>query len=420
MYRNTLRVLPAAVSLALSCGFGLAHASDAEGEFHGYLRAGVGSSSNKGPQSCYSLGGNTMSYRLGNECDSYFEGGYTKELAKTDNGASFVGTIWLDAYKNGSDFGNAKPEIAKAYVEAKNLDFLNGGVAWIGKRYYFRPDIHMLDLQYINLNGTGGGIDKFAAGPGKMSYAIFKDNDINETNPTTGLVTNTSAAVRQNLTYEGLPVNVNGTVDAALTLISAQGAGRHNGWQLSVFHKQDKVFGGANTFGVQYGVGPGTGIGGQCCDRIGSSGSTLLGSDVTRLRIFDDLVIQPTVDFSMEFVALMQKDSSDAGGSSTWTTLGVRPVYALAKNFKLQMELGSSRVTSATGGPAKTLTKVTFAPTISAGKGYWDRPELRAFITYGKWNDAATGSVNASNNSGPVYGNATSGTSVGLQLETWF
>ena len=37
-----------------------------------------------------------------------------------------------------------------------------------------------------------------------------------------------------------------------------------------------------------------------------------------------------------------------------------------------------------------------------------------------KWNDAATAAVNASNNSGPVYGSNTSGTSIGIQLETWF
>lgn len=419
MNRSILKALPAAITLALACGS--AFAGDEEG-FHGYLRAGAGSSSTHGPQSCFGLGGNTMKYRLGNECDSYFEGGYTKEIAKVD-GVSYLATIWADAYSPKSDFGGSKLELAKAYVEARGLDFLNGGTAWIGKRYYFRPDIHMLDLQYINFNGTGGGIDQVKAGPGKFGYAFFKDNDATATDPVTGKVS-TTAATRQNFIYQDVPVNPGGTFDAALSVITAQGddtiAGKkHNGWQISVFHKQDKVFGGANTFGIQYGVGPGTGIG-VGNDRIGASGSTLLGSDVTRLRVFDDVWVQPTENFGMEFVALIQRDKSDAGGSSTWTTLGVRPVYALTKNFKLQMELGTDRVTSATGGPAQRLTKITFAPTISAGPGLWSRPELRAYVTYGKWNDAATAAVNASNNSGPVYGNNTSGASYGIQLETWF
>lgn len=425
MRSTATNILPLATVLALVCGS--AHAGngiDEEG-FHGYLRAGAGTSTSNsgGPQSCYGLGGNTMKYRLGNECDAYFEGGYTKEIAKSD-GVSYLVTLWATAFSPQSDFGDAKLSLAKAYVEARGLDFLNGGTAWVGKRYYYRPDVHMLDLQYINFNGTGGGVDRVGIGPGKFSYGFFKDNDANVLYPDTGRVRDTTAATRQNFSYTDIPANADATIDVALTAITAQGsdigAPKHNGWQVSLFHKQNKVHGGANTLGVQYGVGPGTGIGGPCCDRIGAAGSTLLGSDVTRLRVFDDLWVQPTWNFGMEMIALVQRDKSDAGGTSTWTSLGARPVYALSKNFKLVAEIGTDRVTSPTGGPAKRLTKVTFAPTISAGPGLWSRPELRAFVTYGKWNQAATADVNANNNSGPVYNNNTSGTSYGLQVETWF
>lgn len=415
MKKIVLAAIPAALALALAPMS--AFAGDEPG-FHGYTRVGAGSSSVKGPQSCYGLGGNTMKYRLGNECDAFAEFGYTQALAKTDNGVTFLGTVWADVFSPKSDFGDAKLGIAKAYVEARGLDFLNGGTAWMGKRYYYRPDIHMLDLQYINMNGTGAGIDQFPVGPGKISYAFFKDNDINQTSAT-GVIS-AASATRQNLIYGDIPVNPDGTLDIATSLITAQGgANTHNGYQVTLLHKQAKVMGGNNTFGVQYGVGPGTGVGGACCDRIGASGSTLLGSDVTRTRIFNDLAIQPSTNFGMEFVALAQRDKSDANGSSTWTSLGVRPVYAVHKNVKLALELGTDRVT-VPNGPALRLTKITFAPSISAGPGLWDRPELRAFVTYGKWNDAATSAVNANNNSGPVYGSRTSGTSYGVQLETWF
>ncbi len=418
MKHAIIKTLPAALALSFACGAASADAGhDPEG-FHGYFRVSAGVSSTHGPQSCYGLGGIAMKYRLGNECDSYFEGGYTKELAKSDDGVSFVGTLWANEYSPGSDFGDAKLGLVKAYVEAKNLPFLNGGIAWIGKRYYERPDIHILDLQYINMNGTGAGIDAAQAGPGKLSYAIFKDNDATAVDPISGVHV-TSAAIRQNVLYEGVPVNPDGVIDVALSLINAQGAGKHGGWQISLLHKQDKVLGGNNTFGIQYGVGPGTGIGiGN--DRIGASGSTTLGSDVTRTRMFNDLVIQPSEAFSMAFAAVVQKDKSDAGGSSTWTTLGARPVYAVSKHVKLQMELGTSRGTSPTGGAAQRLTTVTFAPTIALAKDFWSRPELRAFVTYGRWNDAAKAAVNANNNSGPVYGNANSGTSAGFQIETWW
>ncbi|MEC5162659.1 MULTISPECIES: maltoporin [unclassified Janthinobacterium] len=420
MNRTMLKALPAAITLALACGAAVA---DEEG-FHGYFRVGAGSTTagDGGPQGCFGLGGNTMKYRLGNECDAYFEGGYTKEIAKS-GGVSYVATVWANVYSPNSDFGDKKLGLNKAFIEAKGLDFLNGGTAWMGKRFYYRPDIHMLDLQYINMNGTGAGLDRIGAGPGKFSYAFFKDRDTN-TLDANGKVVGTPSAIRQNFIYGDVPVNTDGTFDIAATIITAEGKNddalgqKHNGWQVSLFHKQAKVFGGANTFGVQYGVGPGTGIGvgnGQ----MGASGYTSLGSDVKRVRVFNDLWIQPTENMGMEMVALVQKDKSDAGGSSTWTSLGVRPVYAFNQNLKMVVELGTDRVTDS-NSPTKRLTKLTLAPTISAGPGLWSRPELRAFVTYGKWNQAATASVNASNNSGPIYNNGTSGTSFGVQVESWF
>ena len=421
MNRFIRRSLPAAIALALSCGAAVAGDHETEG-FHGYVRAGVGTSNHGGTQTCYGLGGITMAYRLGNECDSFTELGYTKELAKSANGASFVGTFWADAYKNSSDFGDAKLGVSKAYIEAKNLPFMNGGIIWVGKRHYYRPDIHMLDMQYINMNGTGGGVDGYPLGAGKISYAVFKDDDFNKTDPATGRVVDSPSALRQNLVYEGLPVNTNGTLDFAASFISAQGQDKttHDGWQMSVFHRQAKVLGGGNTFGVQYGVGPGTGINGPCCARIGPSGSTLLGSDYTRLRIFDDIVIQPTRDFSMEFVALYQRDKNGKDGATTWTTVGTRPVYAFAENFKLQAELGVSQLKSDKTPGTQRLTKLTIAPTISLARDYWARPELRLFVSYGKWNDAASKSVNAFNNSGAVYGSDTSGVSYGIHMEAWW
>jgi maltoporin len=410
-----------ALALALACGSAAAGDHDTEG-FHGYLRAGVGNSNHGGTQSCYGLGGITMTYRLGNECDSFTELGYTHEVAKAANGTSFVATVWGTAYKNSSDFGDAKWDVAKAYIEARNLPFLNGGTAWAGKRYYMRPDIHILDLQYINMNGTGAGIDRYPLGPGKASYAFFKDDDFNARDPVTGAVLDSPSATRQVFIYEGLPTNTNGALDIAASIITAEGQEKttHNGWQLSMFHRQQKVLGGANTLGVQYGVGPGTGIDGPCCARIGPSGSTLLGSDYTRLRVFDELFLQPTRDFGVSIVALHQRDKNGPNGKSTWNTIGARPSYALADNFKLQAELGVTTLKTATTPGTQRLTKLTIAPTISLDRDYWSRPELRLFATYGKWNDAATASVNAFNNSGPVYGADTSGFSYGVHLEAWW
>lgn len=426
-----------AAALVAACALpGQVAAQDEEG-FHGYLRAGFGSSSTGGPQSCYSLGGNTMKYRLGNECDAYTKFGYTKNVARVDE-VRFYTTVWLAGYSSHSAFEGARTEINKAYIEARGLPFLNGGNAWIGKRDYLWSDVHMLDLWYVipTYNSTGAGLDQVPLGPGKFSYALFKDNDRNTVRRTAAApgaagerVTDTSAALRHNFVYQGLPVNRGGTLNAIATLVQAQrgpelpGAPqRHGGWAMTVFHKQS-VGGGVNTAGLQYGVGPGTGVGPGADEGValfGPSGSTMLGHDVTQFRAFDYLWIQPTPHFGMSFIALMQRDKSNAQGSSTWLTIGARPVFGINKYFKLQFEVGADRLSDPAGGPARRLTKLTIAPTISAGPGLWARPELRAFVTYGKWNGAATPLVNAANSGGPVYGTRTSGFSTGVQAETFF
>ena len=160
-----------------------------------YFRAGLGSSTDsRGPQSCYGLGGNTMRYRLGNECDTYGEFEYQKEMAKSANGVSFVGHIMVAAYTPSSAVSDSDLSMSKMYVEAKNIESLNGGTAWIGKRYYMRPDIHMLDLQYINMNGTGGVHRPVQAGTGPHQLWFLQGYD----KPG-------NSAIRQNLVYQASP-----------------------------------------------------------------------------------------------------------------------------------------------------------------------------------------------------------------------
>jgi maltoporin len=354
-----------------------------------------------------------------------------------------------DYSSNSAYSGNL--QIAQIYVDAKNLDWLNGGTAWAGERYYERPDIHWMDLQYINLNGTGAGFDNIDTPlRGKFSYAIFKDNDsdIFTPSPTAssapGTFTASNSAIRNNLLYRGLPVDPGGTFDVVLGLItpSTPSSDRHSGYYANFFHKQ-QALGGDNTLGLQYGVGPGTGRGapGQfnaaspntafgstgglgpdspCCNRIGQSGSTLLGADDTRLRVFDALWMQLTRQWSAAVDVLMEQNKSPVyGGSSYWYSAGFRPEYAFFTHFKLQAEVGMDRVTYP-GADAENLIKYTLAPTITLGEGFFDRPELRLFVTRANWNNAATGTINSNTSNPGAIGPVTADTSVGIQLEAWW
>jgi len=58
-------------------------------------------------------------------------------------------------------------------------------------------------------------------------------------------------------------------------------------------------------------------------------------------------------------------------------------------------------------------------PAWSKGEGCWSRPELRLFVTHARWNAAANDAAGAGGLAG-LGDNKTSGTSVGVQLETWW
>jgi len=66
-------------------------------------------------------------------------------------------------------------------------------------------------------------------------------------------------------------------------------------------------------------------------------------------------------------------------------------------------------------GETARLTKITLAPTLSVGPGFWDRPEFRLYVTHANWNSAA-GNVTGQ----PAFADKTSGTSYGAQVEWWF
>ncbi len=89
---------------------------------------------------------------------------------------------------------------------------------------------------------------------------------------------------------------------------------------------------------------------------------------------------------------------------------------------KLQLEVGHDRNRPAGGGPTQQLTKITLAPTLSAGKDFTSRPELRAFVTYARWNRAAqlAATPGSSLSESGVFGGDTHGLSVGVQIESWF
>jgi maltoporin len=379
-----------------------------------YIRALSGSNSNSGNAACFKLAGAESKYRLGNECEIYGELMFGQQLTTLADGGTVKANVMFSIYSPTSDSAmltnnNTSGRAAQAYLAAENLSAINGGTLWAGRRYYKREDIHITDFFYWNPQGLGAGIEDVKVGDLKLSYALFRDNFKDDARK----------ATRHDFQVRGLKVNTDGELEFGLSLIPRdKDLGGDNGWALTVQHRQSNIMGdGWNKLALQYGVGPGTGLGG--------TGTLSYTSAFKRWRLVEGAYAQLTPKLGGLLTAVYQKDDFNVGGQ-TWTSVGGRVTYGLLQNLKLQADLGHDRV-KPTDGDTRELTKLTIAPSWAVGPGFWSRPELRLFYTYARWNNAAAAAANgstdsavASMSSSGAFAGANHGSTIGLQLEGWW
>lgn len=407
------------VQWLLAATLGAACQNLAAVELYGYIRA-LGGTTDSRSAACYKLAGAATKYRMGNECEVYGEFRVGQQLNAFDDGSELKAYVMVSNFKPMTDDallqdGRSDSRFAQAYVTWDKLAALNGGSLWAGRRYYKREDIHVTDFFYWNPQGLGAGVeDVVIDGPGgaplKFSYALFRDDNKDQDDK----------ATRHDIQLRGFKVNPNGQLELGLSLIPSNHnpAGGDSGWGVTVQHRQQNIAGdGWNKLAVQYGVGPGIGL--------GNTGPLESGTDVQRLRIVEGIYAQMTPRLGGMLTAVYQRDMADAG-DQTWTSLGGRVTYGVTRQLKLQAELGQDWVNPSTGD-TRSLTKLTVAPTWAMASNFWARPELRFFCTYAKWNqaaaDAAVGSGDAavaSLASNGVFGNDKHGVTIGLQFEGWW
>ncbi|HJU49840.1 MAG TPA: carbohydrate porin, partial [Pseudogulbenkiania sp.] len=155
-------------------------------DFHGYVRAGVGSSDGDS-QACFKLAGAQSKYRLGNECEIYSELTGEQDLVQFDNGMKLSGLAMASLYNendrtptfHNSDGNNGSIRLPQSYLQLTNIPGLPGARLWAGRIYYRRNDVHINDFFYWNPSGLGAGLENFAIGDKlKLSYAFFRNDGI--------------------------------------------------------------------------------------------------------------------------------------------------------------------------------------------------------------------------------------------------
>jgi maltoporin len=405
-------------------------------DFHGYFRSGIGGNNKGGSQVCFQDPGNEYKFRLGNECENYAEWEFAQSLYKDKSGVEFIydGMLAYITGLAGPDFDSLKNpgnEIAlrQNWVGAKGLPFLpSGSMAWIGKRYYHRNDVHQIDFFYWDTSGFGGGLDDVPIGPAKFAVALFETR-----------FNDRRVIWQPDFRVYGIPIIPNGTLEAGISLmIDSSNANAPQStfkeevspW-LTVQWVQSDFLGGFNKLAFQWAQGSAANMHSQGSQQEDAS------SDARQWRIVEHMVYQPTPNISGALVFVYQDTKNLFGSSLKRWSAGIRPALQLNDYFKIEVEGGYTSVTpkdNASGGgntDSRGLFKATIAPTIVAmtgpGGAYFTRPVLRLFATIAAWNDAAqragivgqAPACNATTTTSP-FGCDKAGFTFGAQVEAWY
>jgi len=400
-------------------------------EFHGYFRSGYGLNSEGSQQIAFQAPGAGAKYRLGNEAETYGELIFVNNWlnpehssdkawmkteamieANTTNSANYAN------FPNGT--GNDQFRLREAFVQAGNvLESQPNAKFWAGERYYRRQHIEIDDFYPLDMSGYGGGVEDWDLPIGKMAVAFLSGArpDIVTQN---GYLTKSNIDVRF-YDLKGPAGLWGGWFDFATSKGGRTPAGTTisttNGYAFGLRHQRLEWHGGYHSFSIQYGTGAASNFSTSIDD------PTPFLHSSARLLAVEQVLFQPNEKFAIMpiFIYQRSKDGNPQHDWNQWISFGVRPEIFFTKYISLAFEGGFDH----TKGFVLTqngdnhldgwLRKFTIAPQIGAGRKFFSRPVLRAFLTYASWSDGFRGYVG-----GTPYLNKTNGLTYGVQAETWW
>ncbi|MDY6321604.1 MAG: carbohydrate porin [Succinivibrio sp.] len=178
-----LNVLAVSVMAALMAAPAMADDNGPTVDFHGYMRAGVGHFNHGGANIRWNSEGVG---RLGNEDDTYGEIELGSRVFKKGDVEFYVDSMIAVKSEGDNDwestgkaptFDSKSSEDADFALRQLNLQIKGlipgqkDAVIWAGKRYYQRQDVHIWDLYYLDISGSGAGVENLKVGPGNLSLA---------------------------------------------------------------------------------------------------------------------------------------------------------------------------------------------------------------------------------------------------------
>ena len=393
--------------------------------------------------------GAAAKYRLGNEAENYGEltlgkswyvpGMFTSNVTERADGtpagpiarAQFTISFYNPYTDLGSGSGTdvALPEawaaIGNVIRSKPDMKF------WAGNRFYRRFDIHLNDFFFYNMSGGGGGMEDLDLGFGRLALAWIgigsksSISSVPEPDPVNEAGFSKSSWDLR-LYDVKLPLGKGefgltwAAADAGLD-INGNSAPRTDGLAFNFVHTHMGIFTeeDLNLFSVQVGTGPAKTFNNSFetfTDAVGDVYIRPEDRDSWRFRIIENMVIQPWDSFAVSPLILYQyTDYADAGASEHWFSVGARPIFFFNKHVSLAFEGGVDWTNDTDSGTSGYLYKLTLAPQVQLENTWFNRPSIRAFVTYSAWSPEFTGQVG-----GIDYADATHGWTYGIQMETWW
>ena len=395
-------------------------------EFHGYFRGGLGISESGATQAKFQAPDARAKYRLGNEPETNMELqlSYNYDMNEPEFENSHVqGIIMLDGFKSHGDSNDFTVDnLAQGYLSF-NRFFNNDIKLWLGRRYYERKSIHIMNHYWLNPgqnSQAGVGIEDITTSAGKLSIALFRYEDDFNIAATSYLINSTSLDAR----WHDLNINDN----LKLTLW----AGLSERHELAALNYDDQS---------------GYGLGGWLDHKTLTTNNTTVfiyqtGAAITQadfnpnpvredtgwnlnnsssLEISNTLTYESLSDYSFQWALVFRQEDRGLTGDSkfNWYSTGIRPVFYFRKHLNLALEVGVDYIDDKINNRSGTLSKLTAALQVSADRGFKSRPVLRFFVTLAEWSDDFKGLIGNIPGDAP-YANETQGWTIGSQAEVWW
>lgn len=397
--------------------------------FNGYLRTGIGRSEG-GQMVDFTTPEIAHKYRMGNEANHYGELQFNYRYKNKDSANVFEVTYMMSQFvPYGTEREQKFPETAQLY--GKLNDIVKGADIWVGRRYYMRKNVDMLDYFWLNSAqgaDVGFGIEGFKLNNGgNLNLAVVQFNY-----PETDKKSNNSYVT--DFRYLDLPISENSKLNFLAQYgykeaDSVQKLPKHHGYTLGAWWDYQKK-NISNTTTLLFRKGSTIDSGKTISEYNGNYRiydlDHALSLDLIQNFVYDDKLkhaIQATLVYQYRDYGIGNVDTEgtilDNRKSKNAVSAGFRYLYYLSKNFNLAVEAGVDYVKSSKLGLEGSLQKITFSPQITWDYGYYTRPVIRPFVTYAHWSDDFKGTTGISSLNTRLS-NKNQGVSFGLQLEVWW